>query len=963
MLTRRNILSGGIAASVAAVSGRIGGGVASAGVAEARGSAFSWGQFTPEARPWTRWWWLGSAVTPTGLRRHLSEFGAAGIGGVEIQPIYEAQGHEGRIRPYLSAEWLEALDVTTSQARRLGMKVDVTTGSGWNFGGPWIDPELSAGRHLVKRWRLDGGQQLAEPVAIEQPAHPGLVDEERLALPEYRPPMQEIPEPVLAALAARETTTGETIKLTDRVNADGVLDWTPPEGQWELTGVFSGLLLKRVERAGPGGKGLMADFFNKVSVLRHLNHFAEGVGGRGRGIRALFNDSFEIENTNWTPALIEEFFRLRGYELTPMIPELFSESGLSETALRVQSDVRETLSDLFIEQFAKNWTRWSTQRGWQTRNQSHGSPALLLDVWGAVDIPETEYAAGAEIPIPGLRKGPRTNHTPRTLAWRIAASAAHTRNKPLVSAEVMTLRDEHYWEGLSQMKPQIDALFASGINHVIFHGTPYTPEDAPWPGHSFYAATELKSNLPIWETLPEYTAYITRCQSILQDGTHDNDVLVYWPQHDLWAMPGGGTGRTAPDLAPKYNWEGYSWVDQHPSGLGVLVGGMVDRGWQLDWVSDRQLSEFRARGGRLTNGTSQYRVVVVPGARLMPLPTLERLHELASAGAAVIFAGGLPADVPGLGDLEQRRARFEKVLGGLGNGAGEYGVGRGKVIVTESDADLDAALAAAKAAREPVAESGLRVLRRRHKHGHHYFLTNGTALLVDGWWPLGVEAVSVVALNPLTGDRGLATTRGRNGATEVRVRLLPGETLLLRTFERHRVRGPELPLLPPTGVEQPLEGQWDLKFLEGGPTVPPGQQLEELVSWTQLGDEAAAFAGTARYTLRFEGPELRAGRSWVLDLGDLRESARVRLNGKDLGTVWALPFRIPVSGLRPGRSNVLELEVISSAANRVRDLARRGELQTPFYMSWRTSAPSQWQPAPSGLLGPVRLVEAWNHES
>jgi hypothetical protein len=963
MFTRRTVLRGSAALASAALVTRGLRDVAT-GASLAGGAAFDWGDFSAEARPWTRWWWLGSAVTPSGLRSHLNEFAAVGIGGVEIQPIYEAQDHPERVRSYLSPEWLEALDATLSQARRLGLGVDVTTGSGWNFGGPWLEPELSAGRVLTKRWVVEGGQRLQEAVTVQGPPHPGLVDEERLAIPEFRPPMPEPPQPKLAALAARESTSREVVVLTDRVNAEGVLDWTAPEGRWELTGVFSGLLLKRVERAGPGGKGLMADFFNKTSIRKHLEHFAHGLGRRRTGIRALFNDSFEIEGTNWSPATIEEFTRLRGFDLAPFLPELFAPGPLSPTALRVQSDVRETLSDMFIEQFADTWTSWSARHGWLTRNQSHGSPAHLLDLWAAVDIPETEYAAGPDMPIPGLRRGPRTAHTPRPLSWRMAASAAHTQGRRLVSAEVLTLRDEHYHVGLSQVRPQIDALFAAGINHVIFHGTAYTPEDAPWPGYSFYAATELKPANPIWKTLPHLTAYITRCQSVLQDGQHGNDVLVYWPQHDLWAMPGGGTGRTALDLAPKYNWEGYTWADEHPSGLGGVVGGMVNRGWQLDWISDRQLTQFRQKSGRLTNGHSAYVVVVVPGARLMPLQTLQRLSDLASAGATVVFTGALPEDVPGLGDLDNRRAQFHELLHDIGadSGPGEYTLGRGKVVVAADAAALDAALAAATAVRVPLADSGLRVLRRRHNHGHLYFLANHTDRAVDGWWQVGEDAASVVALDPLTDGRGTVPTRRREGTTEVRLRLLPGETIILRSFESRKVDGRKHPLLLPTGNDQPLDGPWTLEFIDGGPSIPRSRELDELVSWTQLGDEEAAFSGTARYTIRFEGPTPSRGRTWLLDLGDVRESARVRVNGQEIGTAWAIPFRIPLAGLREAGENVLELEVTSTAANRVRDLARRGDLATPFYMSWRTTAPTQWAPAPSGLLGLVRLVEVGDHD-
>ncbi|WP_267888445.1 glycosyl hydrolase, partial [Streptomyces sp. SBT349] len=179
----------------AAMSQALGAGRAE-GAAETSGGAdgLGWGPVTSQTRPWTRWWWLGSAVTETGLAGHLRAFAEAGLGGVEIQPIYEAQGQEDRVLPFLGPEWLAALDAATRHARDHGLGVDLTAGSGWNIGGPWITPELGAGRALVERWQLDEGQRLDAPVRAEQPPHPGLIDEERLSRPDFRPPMDPLPD-------------------------------------------------------------------------------------------------------------------------------------------------------------------------------------------------------------------------------------------------------------------------------------------------------------------------------------------------------------------------------------------------------------------------------------------------------------------------------------------------------------------------------------------------------------------------------------------------------------------------------------------------------------------------------------------------------------------------------------------------------------------------------------------------
>ncbi|MFI6345989.1 glycosyl hydrolase [Streptomyces sp. NPDC050560] len=966
MIRRRDVLRGSAVLTVSALAPAAAGAAASAatGAATGGGDALGWLPFTHEMRPWTRWWWLGSAVTDEGLRDHLTRFAEVGFGGVEIQPIYEAQGYEDQIRSYLGPAWLDALGTTTATAAELGLGVDLTTGSGWTFGGPWVTPEISAGRALTETWHLTGGQRLDAPVRTTQPPHPALVDEEKLSRPDLRPPMQPLPEPPLAALVARDADSGRTVDLTRHVGADRMLDWTAPAGDWQLLGVFSGLVLKRVERAGPGGKGLMTDYFDAGSIRHHLDHFGDAVGEQP-GIRALFHDSFELERTDWTGAALAEFERLRGYDLAPHLPEVFTGAGSAEVRSRVMTDVRETFSDLFLKRFAQPWAEWSGDRGWLTRNQAHGSPANLLDIYGAADIPETEYLGAEELPIPGLRKGAGSTEPPKSLVWRMASSPAHHQGKPLVGAETATWRDEHYQVSLSQVKPLVDVVYAAGVNHVVFHGTAYSPKEAPWPGFSFYAATELKPADTIWHDLPQLTGYITRCQSVLQTGSHDNDVLVYWPQHDLWAEPDAGLGDAAedPELTPDYKWQGDPWMYGHPTGADDVAGGLEARGWQFDWVSDRQLAGFHGGRSGVAGEHAAYRVLVVPGARLMPLDTLARMRDLASAGATVVFHGGLPADVPGLADLDHRRSRLAGLLRTLKahpvpGRHGSYRVGAGRVVVAGDATALDRALAATGAVREPVADSGLKVLRRRHGDGHHYFLANSGAERVDGWWALGTGPAAVGVLDPLRDTRGTAPTRHRRGALEVRLALDPGESLILRTFDKHRPHAPAYRVRVPTGREKTLEGPWKLTFLDGGPKLPADRELKRLVSWTELGDAEEEFSGTARYTLTFRSPgHARHGGGWLLDLGEVRESARVRLNGHDLGTAWAIPFRLPLGeALRDG-DNVLELDVTNLASNRVRALARHAELTTNFYMSWRSTPPDQWEIQPSGLLGAVRLVE------
>jgi hypothetical protein len=154
-----------------------------------------------------------------------------------------------------------------------------------------------------------------------------------------------------------------------------------------------------------------------------------------------------------------------------------------------------------------------------------------------------------------------------------------------------------------------------------------------------------------------------------------------------------------------------------------------------------------------------------------------------------------------------------------------------------------------------------------------------------------------------------------------------------------------------------------VSFIAGGPELPGPCEIRRLESWTEFAGEAGRrFGGTARYALTFDAPPGHdAGVGWSLDLGRVSQSARVRLNGEELGTRFVPPFRLTLPGLRPA-GNLLEVEVSSVAANRIRDLDRRGVPWRVFHdinfvnMDYRPFDASDWPVRESGLLGPVTLT-------
>jgi hypothetical protein len=924
-------------------------------------SAPAWPAITATTRPWTRWWWQGSEVDSAGLTAALRSYRAVGLGGVELTPIYGVRGEERQFIPYLSPRWVGMLEHTLTQARRLGLGVDMATGTGWPFGGPNVGDEDASKYVAWKTYTLTGGERRRDSIfMMQQPlvrAVSGRVDVAQLRDPiASTPNLQALaidqvrfPKPMSIAALVAYSKAGAVQDLTARVSPSGVLDWTAFEGDWTLYAVFQGWHGKQVERAAPGGEGNVIDHFAKEPIAHYLDRFDRAFARRRvSGIRAFFNDSYEVDDASgqgdWTPRMFDEFEARRGYDLRAHLPALFGAID-SDSARRVLSDYRETVSDLMLDGFTKTWADWAHRRRTVVRDQAHGSPANILDLYAAVDIPETEGTDATRI--------------------RFATSAAHVAGKPLASAEAATWLTEHFVTTLSDVRAALDDYYVNGVNNIVYHGTAYSPASEPWPGRLFYAAVEFDPQNPWWRDFSELNAYATATQSFLQSGAPDNDVLLYWPIHDRFAQ----RARTGALL------EHFDAIPPNDSSaFRVAADAMLEDGWQYDYASDRQLAAARAENGAVvTSGNARYRVVLVPASRFMPAETMQQLEALARAGATIAFLGALPADVPGLGDLGVRRTRFLAAKSALELAAparasevARKQLGAGTVLL---GSDVDALLAASGARREPAVDMGVKLARRRERDGAVYFIANTSGKSVDGWVPLATNARSAAVYASMHRTSGMGRIRATPSGIEVYLQFPAGASRIVRTYD-HDVAAAPWRYTETAGAAVPVTDSWTLDFVSGGPTLPATVHDAPLGSWTDLpGDDVKRFSGTARYTVTFPRPTLPGGAtSWRLDLGKVHESARVVLNGKSLGTFIGPWWRVevPASALR----DTNELVVLASnlMANRIADLDRRGVPWKKFYnvnFPPRLAAnrgpdglfsAAKWTPLPSGLVGPVTLT-------
>lgn len=851
--------------------------------------ATAWPAVTATSKPWTRWWWLGSGVDRENLTRELQGFAQAGLGGVEICPIYEAVGAEGKSLEFLSPGWLAMLDHTTTEARRLGLGVDLTTGTGWPFGGPSVTPEMASNGLRRITQAATGGK----PVSLK------------------------LPKGNLQCLRAFPSS-GATLDLTEFVKA-GVLEWTPPAGSWTICGLTSQAPMQKVKRAAPGGAGSVLDPYSPKAIEGYLAGFSRAFEALpANPLRAQFHDSFEYYGADWTPGLLGQFKQARGYDLRDQLGA-FNGIGGADTVARVRADYRTTLGELHRD-YLKTWHDWARRQGGVTRNQAHGSPGNLLDHYAVSEIPETEiFRQVDEDQIPMLR---------------FAASAAHANGTTLVSSESFTWLGEHFQVTPEQLKEAADFVFLGGVNHLFFHGIPYSPADAPWPGWLFYASTHMGPNGGLWHDLPAFTDYLQRCQSVLQAGTPSAEVLLYFPFDDLIH-----DGAEKLPLFTIHN-QG-SWL--HPTPFYRTAMELWNHGITFDYTSDALLSRATVRDGSIQLGANAFKAVVLPGVNHLSTTTLEKLLDLANQGATVIVQGGWPAEVPGFDRHEQRRASLQALETS------------GKTAVIQAAGSILPALVARGVLQERMTDAGLRFVRRRHADGYHYFIVNRSGKAFAGTVPLAVSYQSAVLLDPWHPDESRVVT----GALPA-LQLAPGESILIRTFSNKVVAGK--PWLPPAAPlrEQPLAGPWKLEFTAGGPVLPQAVALDEPGSWTKLADPAVLnFSGTASYTTGFERPAAARVR---LDLGKVCHTARVYLNGQLAGISWCPPRVLDVTPyLKPG-SNQLRVEVTNLAANRIADLDRRKVPWKKFHeinfvnIDYKDFDAGNWPALESGLLGPVRWL-------
>lgn len=855
--------------------------VASAAMAQ------TWPQTSQEAKAGARWWWLGSAVTESDLRWNMKEYSKAGIGALEITPLYGVQGNEKNAIEFLSAPWMNALKFVQAEGVKDNILVDMNNGTGWPFGGPYVPLEEAAAK-LVHTDVTATGKELRKGVDIS-------VKDQK-----------EKKYSKLSRVIAY--CNGEMTDLTQMTDANGIVLWkkAPKKNNYRIISIYCSRTRQQVKRAAPGGQGYVIDHFDRKAVANYLQRFEDAFAKSGVPYpHSFFNDSYEVYKANWTPRLFEEFEKRRGYKLEGKLLELLGE--VEDPGNKVLSDYRETLGDLLLENFTEQWTAWAHKHGAKTRNQAHGSPANLIDVYSAVDIPEIEGFGLSEFGIKGLRtdKGYTKKNDSDVSMLKYASSAAHINGKPLVSCESFTWLTEHFRTSLSQMKPDLDLMFTCGVNNMYFHGICYSPKDDPWPGWRFYASVDMSPTNSIWRDAPYLLKYIERCQSFLQMGQPDNDFLVYLPVRDMWAeRKGKGPGSLL------MQFDIHSMAKKAPDFIKSILE--IDKaGYDCDYISEKYLLGTNYVNGMLqTAAGTRYSALIIPGSGNMPENVKAHINSLKAKGAKIIYGT----------DVNQ--------------------------------------MAKATEAEEMKSKYGLRAIRRKNDTGHHYFIANLTPNDVDARVRLTVDMKDARWFNPLNGEIYAADINNDG----IKVSLRSGESMILQTYNNALTTAAESQYVL-DGTEKAVDGKWTLAFTEAAPMVNSTYTLDNLKTWETLdNDTAKIMMGTGVYTTTVKMTKEEAKSNWVINLGDVRESARVYVNDKLIGCAWAVPFVLDCKDAFKAGENTLRIEVTNLPANRIADLDRKGVKWRKFDeinvvdIHYKKTTYANWALMPSGLNSEIKLL-------
>ena len=959
-----------------------------------------------DSKAWCYWWWLDGAASEAGITADLEAMKRQGISGVLVFNAGDGGPLAPKGPPFMSEPWREYFRFAVREAARLGIDMAVNLCSGWCCGGPWVTYDDVAKDLVWQETVIEGPGPIDRVLARASGKVPTAPHPWEWTTPgvdfvaEYRD---------IAILACPENGGAwrmEDIRDLTAVTHDGRLRWDAPPGRWSVLRFGYVVRTRANVTADPYGAyhqtsfpgspivGWEIDPMSAGAMDRHFAHtgakLIEDAGPLvGKTLKYFHIDSWEIGDPMWTPGLIDEFRSRRGYDPTRYLPALAGKEVRSaEVTARFKWDFRRTLADLTAENYYGRLGALCHEHGLGTDCEA-GGPFYsqyidALECQGGLDLPMAEFwCSRAPVAVDGtpwpiyqgvssalFHSAEKTFPAMNYGCVRQAVSAAHVYGKPVCQAEAYTSFNDDWSEDPYFLKSYGDRAYCLGLTRQVLNAYVLQSTLTDKPGYQWeHTLTHFDRNVTWFPLSHAWLGYLARCQHMLRQGAFAADILYF-------------SGQAIPNF--------------------VLLDRKPIAGFDFDVINAQALlARATAADGRvMLPGGLRYRYLVLPAGAAQDITpeVLGKMRELVEGGVTLV--GARPKHSLGLAEFARSESEVQAYAAALwgpqgrqdpnGPASGMRRVGKGRVIWGRSLEDVIQAdgLQPDVELRGAHAQAELDWIHRHDEARDVYFLANLSEQ------PTSLEAVFRVAggrpelWDPVTGEvRELAEFRPEGDRTVVPLEFAPKRSWFV-VFSRRADRGSrargrrvgpvQAQNFPPLEELATLSGPWEVAFDEawGGPASVTFENLED---WTRRPEQGIRYySGMATYRKTFDAPRGSRGGDLHLDLGEVKNLARVRLNGTDLGVVWTAPWRIASgNAIRPGK-NRLEIDVVNlwpnrligdgllpKARRRTRTNVRTYDTPEPADVSLSFSSPQDaarmksGATAPllsSGLLGPVRLL-------
>ena len=911
-----------------------------------------------DCRPHTYWWWPGNAVTKEEITWELEQMHDKGIGGVLINSAAPEMYEKGNI-PFLSDKYLEMVKHAVRVAKKLGMEVNLNFSTGWVFGGYWVPPK-------------DRSQSLV-PASVDLQG-PTIYNSE---LPKFTKAsdrrgeisIENIPDidKLIAVIAGRVVDNridqSSLVELTNKVNGE-TLTWRVPEGHWRLMVFWLKYTGQKSNYEENGlGEHWCVDHFSKEAMQRYCDFlggkFYQAFGKEfGKTVEALHSDSFELANLPngiyWSDSLMAEFRKMKGYDLAKYLPAIWWE--VDNISAKIRYDVNEFLHHVGLETYFNTFLQWCEVHGVKGSMEPYGFTTDILQGAGLAHLPFNEVTPGEKDAVPWFdtRIGPK----------KYVTSGAHLYGRNVVGVEAYTyIHWELYRATLEELKIASDGFLRSGANKFYNHGYSYSPERDVTPSRSIPFAARITHTNVWWKYYPLLAKYIARCSYLLRQDDFAADIAIYSPLANQWTLNVLN--------ARKWTREFY-WGE-----LGKLL---IANGYDFDLVNDDVLQKARIEDGKIRIRNLEYKILILPNIKALPLETMVFTQQYVQKGGVVIALERVPDSSVGFVDYANKDEKVREIVnemfteprGDNGTGPQDYGQGRTyhiKLVINRQDvldwrsSALDPFVNTLRKhctpdfgidfAVEGLRENnGLTFLHRKLKDADIYFVTNIQDRPSTIPVTFRVKAKCPWKWNPYNGkiSKVFQFCENENG-TQIPIRLAPYESTFFVFINPQGSHVEQSNLFKITNVTQDavealatengmftlttnnkinrsvsitdvpapyaVTGNWRLT-LEGRDFPRMDTTLTHFYSWTK-NPRSKHFSGTGRYEISFDLPNEYIAKDNLLqiDLGKVGNVADVELNGTNVGTVWMRGQTLDITEAAQAGTNRLVVWVTNTLINRV----------------------------------------------